>query len=153
VSASAAHHAQDISGGGLLILIMLAWWLAGKVIRNVAASHRAALEARHRRRVELACAKAAHRLPGIPAEHPEAAPVPAAVIPAPPGARVTNTSVVPGPCRHEKIVPVITGDGDVVRWLCANYPRCTAEFGPDTAVYESAPWGGDHPGNQAGDSR
>lgn len=59
-------------------------------------------------------------------------PLPAAAIPSPPSVRPS----VPGPCRHEKIVPVITRDGELVKWLCANYARCDAEFPRDTAVYD-----------------
>jgi hypothetical protein len=60
--------------------------------------------------------------------------LPAAVIPAPPGARPVTRA--PGRCRHERIVPVISGDGELHRWICANYPRCAAKFPADVAVYE-----------------
>jgi hypothetical protein len=59
--------------------------------------------------------------------------LPAACIPAPPSARPSLH--VPSACRHEKILPVITQDGDHVRWVCAN-PRCKAEFPASVAVYE-----------------
>lgn len=64
--------------------------------------------------------------------------LPAAVIPAPPAAQPVRQ--VPGPCRHEKIVPVFTdleghSDMTLVRWVCAS-PRCDAEFPAGIAVYE-----------------
>jgi hypothetical protein len=70
---------------------------------------------------------------GQPPDVPDTA-LPAAVIPAPPGARPVRG--VPGPCQHERIVPVITSDGELRRWACANYPRCMAWFPPDTAIYD-----------------
>lgn len=67
---------------------------------------------------------------------PKITAVPAAVIPSPPSAKPLLP--VPGECRHERIVPAITGDGDVVAWLCANAPRCEAQFPPGIAVYAPA---------------
>lgn len=58
--------------------------------------------------------------------------LPAAAIPSPPSARHSG----PGPCQHEKIVPVIDDDGELLRWICANYPRCEAEFHKSVAIYE-----------------
>ena len=60
--------------------------------------------------------------------------LPAAVIPSPPGAQPVRG--VPGQCRHERIVPVITGDGVLRRWICANFPRCSAKFDASIAMYE-----------------
>jgi hypothetical protein len=60
--------------------------------------------------------------------------LPAAVIPAPPSARPVRG--VPGPCRHEKIIPVIGDDGEHKRWICANFQRCEAVFDKAVAVYE-----------------
>jgi hypothetical protein len=62
--------------------------------------------------------------------------LPAAVIPSPPGAR--PVAGVPGECRHERIVPVTDGAGEVHKWVCANYPRCEAEFDKSVAIYEPA---------------
>ena len=58
--------------------------------------------------------------------------IPAAVIPSPPSARRTG----PGPCPHDKIIPVIGTDGELLRWICANWPRCDARFHKSIAVYE-----------------
>ena len=87
----------------------------------------AAAELRHRRRVELEMARARA------GAHAAGFAVPAAVIPLPPSAYPLTGA--PGACRHEKIVPVITGDGEHVRWLCAN-PRCLARFDKSVAIYE-----------------
>jgi hypothetical protein len=63
--------------------------------------------------------------------------VPAAVIPAPPSARPRQRVI--GQCVHDAIVPVITRRGELTKWVCANYPRCLAEFPADVAVYEADP--------------
>ena len=62
--------------------------------------------------------------------------LPAAVQPTPPSAKPVR--VVPGPCRHESIVPVIDDTGYLHKWVCKNYPRCTAEFDRSVALYEPA---------------
>jgi hypothetical protein len=59
--------------------------------------------------------------------------VPAAVQPTPPGAKPVR--VVPGPCQHESVVPVINDEGYLEKWICKNYPRCTAEFDRSIAMY------------------
>jgi hypothetical protein len=136
--AAAAQQAASISEWDIMAGIILAMMFfsgIARICRNLAAAHREQAEVRHRRRLELAYARAAHRMRSEPALHPDAEPLPSAVIPAPPGAFPANR--VPGRCRHERIVPVITDGGDVRRWLCANYPRCTAEFDADTALYEA----------------
>lgn len=62
--------------------------------------------------------------------------LPAAVQPTPPSAKPVRG--VPGPCRHESIVPVIDDTGYLHKWVCANYPRCDAEFDRSVALYEPA---------------
>jgi hypothetical protein len=128
---------------------------AGEWLRRVRHGSRRARALRHQRRVELAYAKAGRPYPRrtarpvAPLTPPEARvyqPVadagefelPAAVIPAPPGAQPVRR--VPGPCRHEKIVPVFTdleGNSEMtlVRWVCAS-TRCDAEFPAGVAIYE-----------------
>jgi hypothetical protein len=108
---------------------------AGEWLRRLHKRQRKALERRRAYRLELARARAGlpYREAQVPAagSQPDLA-LPAAVIPAPPGVART----VPGPCRHEKIVPVIGADGELKRWVCANYPRCDAEFDKSVALYE-----------------
>lgn len=138
--ASAHQAAQTLSGADIfwitIIVLGLLSWL-GERYRRVRLGMREAGELRHRRRLELAMARSpysrgrVYRRPGDLAEDEFA--VPAAVIPLPPSAYPLNHA--PGACRHEKILPVITGDGEHVRWLCAN-PRCDAEFPAGVAVYE-----------------
>jgi hypothetical protein len=128
---------------GILSLVFWCWvlglfllWSARRLTRGIRRARREAAELRHRRAVELAYARSGRALPG---ETEKTAGVtttlPAAVIPTPPGARPLQGT--PGPCRHERIVPVIDGDGDVQRWICANFERCDAEFPPGTAMYEA----------------
>lgn len=120
------------------------WVFGGSVIetgRRAAKRRRKAAALRHRRRVEIALARQGVRWSGkgksrdyIGNSGLPAAGLPAAVIPTPPGAQPVRG--VPGPCRHERIIPVIGADGELKRWVCANYPRCDAEFEPDVAIYE-----------------
>lgn len=134
----------------LIAWIIILWclgvfgWLANRWHQAVAAGRRAA-EVRHRRRVELALAQRGQIYQGTTRAEAQAVEValPAAVIAAPPGA--TPVRGVPGPCRHEQIVPVIGDDGELKRWICKNWPRCDAEFPPDVAVYEPSdtPAGGE----------
>lgn len=128
-----------MSVNDIIIIIVLFWALGGfawaaEKYRRVRAAREEAAEVRHRRQVELSAVQAGMLtyIQDGPSGRPRMA-VPAAVIPAPPGA--APVSAVPGSCRHERIVPVITGDGEVVKWICANHPRCSAEFPPDTAIY------------------
>jgi hypothetical protein len=146
-----------------LWIIIWCWVLGGftaaaEFARRVRHGTRQARALRHQRRVELAYAKSGKLYPGAAAS--PSAPhlryqadtgwvyypvpdsgefeLPAAVIPAPPGAQPVRR--VPGPCRHEKIVPVFTdleGNSEMtlVRWVCAN-PRCDAEFPAGVAIYE-----------------
>jgi hypothetical protein len=100
--------------------------------KRVAGYWREAAEVRHRRRVELALILAGQH-PGTPVTIE--APLPAAVIPYPPGARPAG---VPGECQHERIVPVLSNGGDLLRWVCANYVRCEAWWDRSIAVYEPA---------------
>jgi hypothetical protein len=96
-----------------------------------------AAELRHRRRVELAQARAGQLYAPVDSGQVQVAePVvfyPHAVIPSPPGAKPVQ--ITPGPCRHERIVPVINGSGELEKWVCANYPRCLAEFDKSVAIY------------------
>lgn len=116
--------------------------------RRAVAARREAAEIRHQRHVEIELARrgispgrqeethddlAARWTQAVSAGRKPVA-LPAAVIPAPPGSRPVSGS--PGPCRHERIVPVITDDGELMRWVCANYPRCDAQFHSSVAVYE-----------------
>jgi hypothetical protein len=128
-----------IFGGGALAA-------AGEWARRARKHRRRAAEVRHRRRLELEYARSGLTPPG---KKEKASPVnaaedddevPAAITAAPPGTRPVLP--VPGKCRHERIIPAITGDGTVQRWVCANWPRCAAEFPADTALYEA---GGDSP--------
>lgn len=135
--ASAAAHGYNISVWDILGAL----WIGSLILgclgdqwRRARLRARQAAELRHQRRVELALAKSGqrYRRPGRLAD--DEFEVPAAVIALPPSAYPLRH--VPGACRHEKIVPVITGDGEHVRWLCAS-PRCSAEFPPDIAIYET----------------
>jgi hypothetical protein len=127
-----------------LWVLILFWVFGGGVaewIRVQARRHRKAVERRRQYRVQLAYAR--H---GMPYQAPRATEtaqrdggydmaLPAAVIPAPPGALPVRG--VPGQCRHERIIPVITDGGEVRKWICANWTRgCAAEFPPEIAVYE-----------------
>jgi hypothetical protein len=117
-----------ITGPDLIVVSFAVLAMLGYARRKGRALRRAARDAaelRHRRRVELAMAR-----PGHAAEFA----VPAAVQPLPPSAYPLTAA--PGSCRHEKIVPVITSDGEHVRWLCAN-PRCLARFDKSVAIYEA----------------
>lgn len=124
-------------------VLILIWFFGGGVVEwlHVQAKRRRKVERRRQYRIELARAKA-----GLPYQAPQAIgavqadggydmALPAAVIPAPPGAQPVRG--VPGQCRHEKIVPVITDGGEVRKWICASWTRgCAAEFPPEIAVYE-----------------
>jgi hypothetical protein len=137
---------------------------AGKHWRQVRRRAREAAEVRHRRRVELELARRGLPWPDDPpppglAQFAErwtlataagrpAVVLPAAVIPAPPGAQPvlgpgspvwTGLTGAPGACRHERIVPVIGSDGELHRWVCANFPRCDAKFDKSVAVYDEPP--------------
>lgn len=117
--------------------VLGAFSAAGETWRRVARHRRKAAGLRHKRRVELELARSglvAGKHGKVKAAAQLTMMMPAAVIPSPPGAMPVTG--VPGACRHERILPVITRDGDVVRWICANYQRCDAEFPPDTAIYE-----------------
>lgn len=121
-----------------LWVVIAIWFFGGtveEIWRHALKSRRKAVARRRQYRIELARAKAGLPYPDV-SSRPSEAMVPAAVMPAPPGAAPTRT--VPGPCRHEKIVPVIAGDGELLRWVCANYPRCDAQFPPGTAIYEES---------------
>jgi hypothetical protein len=138
-------------------ILVLIWVFGGGVaewIHVQARKRRKAIERRRKYKIELARARAglpygdrqviAGEVSGIVSTGDDALNVqhrgydmalPAAVIPAPPGAQPVRG--VPGPCRHEKIVPVITREGEVVKWICANWTRgCDAEFPAGIAVYE-----------------
>lgn len=129
------------------VWILIAFWLfsgsvAGAYRRSVR-RHRKATEIRHRRRVEIELARQGVTYPArgkgksrdyIGNGGQPATGLPAAAIASPPGAQPVRG--VPGPCRHERIIPVIGDDGELKRWICANYPRCDAEFEPDIAIYE-----------------
>jgi hypothetical protein len=125
-------------------VVILIWFFGGGIAEWVhiqAKRHRKAVERRRQYRIQMAYAKA-----GMQYQAPQAIgaaqrdggydmALPAAVIPAPPGARPVRG--VPGQCRHERIVPVITDGGEVRKWICANWTRgCAAEFPPEIAVYE-----------------
>ena len=134
------------------IWLLIVWMIIGGAIeeawRRMVASRRAAGELRHRRRLEIEAVRRGVTLPppgsravtaggdisGLVSTGDGTVNVlPDAVIPRPPEARpVTGT---PGPCRHGKIVPVITDSGGLEKWLCANYPRCEAEFPASVAIY------------------
>lgn len=119
--------------------VVFAFWFFGGTIeetwRRLRKQHRKSVAAKRQYRIELARAKAGLLYQDKQPRQAEAM-VPAAVIPAPPGAAPSR--MVAGPCRHERIVPVISRDGDLLRWLCANYPRCEAVFPPGTAIYEES---------------
>jgi hypothetical protein len=117
-------------------------WM-GDTWRRIVRRREQAAALRHQRAVEIELARrgipyrraaAAVSLPRDDDE--DEAALPAAVIPSPPSARPVRG--VPGACRHERIIPVIAADGELKRWICANYPRCEAEFGKDIAIYEPA---------------
>jgi hypothetical protein len=128
------------------VLGLVGWWLSrGARRREALADEREELA--HRRAVEMELAKQGVMMQGpVAGARPAARPefsgqpatewtLPAAVIPTPPGAQPYPQGV-PGPCRHEKIIPVFDGDGETLRWICANSPRCEAVFPPSTAIYE-----------------
>lgn len=160
----AAHQtAVQWLGDNWVWIVILVWMLGGfgwaaDHYRRIVSARREAAEIRHQRAVELELARR-----GVPSRKPaddtgEAEPLalasfterwagavkagrepvvlPAAVIPSPPGAQPVHG--VPGECRHERIVPVIDGTGELRKWVCANYPRCDAEFGKSVAIYEPA---------------
>jgi hypothetical protein len=138
-----AHHISHIDWSGVWVWIILLWALGvfgavGDAYRRAVKRRRKAAELRHQRRVELALARSGVTPgKGEKIRRQEVVVVealPAAVIAAPPGAR--PVAGVPGKCRHERILPVVTVTGEVVRWVCANYPRCEAEFPADVAIYE-----------------
>lgn len=161
MSAMGAAHQDTISwlADNWVAIVVVIWvlggfgWMAERWHRAVEARREAA-EIRHRRAVELEIAR--HGVPyiqpakitdrdvsGLTARWTEAVksgrnPVilPAAVIASPPGAQ--PSAAVPGQCRHERIVPVIDDAGELHRWVCANYPRCEAEFDKSVAIYEPA---------------
>lgn len=132
--------------------IILWMWILG-VFGSVADWRRKTLAARRRHKVEMEYARrglpSPYAKPPKPARPaatgttgpsvsggglpmPEYMLLPAAAIPAPPSARMTG----PGPCRHEKIIPVIGTDGELHRWICANFQRCDAVFDKSVAIYE-----------------
>jgi len=131
----------------MIIAVIIAIYKAIVVTcRSIARHHRESGEIRHQRRVELALARTGQfpRLlprttagPENGSDPPGTWIVPSAVIASPPGARPARG--VPGPCRHEEIVPVISQYGKVLRWLCANHDRCEAVFPADTSLYEETP--------------
>jgi hypothetical protein len=150
-------------GDNWLTILIWIWILGGfgwaaDHWRRAVAARRDAAEIRHRRQVELALIRHGRqadlellrrggRQEGLSQSFTERwsqavedshrpAAVPAAVIPTPPGQGPVTAS--PGPCRHERIVPVITDGGELVRWICANYPRCDAQFSKSVAIYEPA---------------
>jgi len=123
---------------GIIGWIVIGWFvyafLLRPAVRGAVRARRDAAELRHRRQVELLYAAAGRPPANVRVIPDQGIPQPAAAIPAPPGAR--SARGIPGPCRHEQIIPVINGGGDVLRWICANYPRCEADFPAGTAVYE-----------------
>jgi hypothetical protein len=148
--------ARWISDNWVWVLILI-WVFGGGIAEWVhvqARRHRKAVERRRQYRLRMAYAR--HGMPYIQAggqitgiastghgtvnvqgatQPGDDLALPAAVIPAPPGARPLHG--VPGACRHERIVPVITDGGEVRKWICANWTRgCAAEFPPEIAVYE-----------------
>ena len=61
----------------------------------------------------------------------------AQAVPVPAGAEPVSGTT--GACRHDKgIVPVLDGQGELVRWICAKWPRCDAKFDKSVAVYDPA---------------
>lgn len=127
----------------VISIVIIVWFLGGfgwlaRKWRQAVHRREENAELQHRRRVELELARQG-LISGRPEEIviPEsglpAYALPAAVIPAPPGAQPVHG--IPGPCRHERIVPVIDDIGDLHKWICAN-TRCGAEFPPGTAIYE-----------------
>ena len=151
-----ATHVIQLSYWEILAVVIVIGMVCSAVrneLLNLLARHREAAELRHKRRVELARAQNGlnpdgkiARPPACPtwwgADPPDWWPwtPPAAAIASPPGARrLPGTATFrgePGPCRHERLIPVITEDGEVRRWVCANHQRCEAVFPPDTALYE-----------------
>lgn len=136
------HHETAIQWLGDRWLWVVFWvWLlggftwAGEKYRKIGKARRKAVAQRRTYRLELARARAGTS--GQVADHPVplsvGTPLPAAVIPSPPG--VQPPAGIPGDCRHEKIVPVIDGDGELRNWICANWPRCDAVFDKSVAVY------------------
>lgn len=151
---------QDWNWLGIVILIWAIGgftWL-GNHYRQIVSARREAAEIRHQRAVELELARRGvlSRKPADDADEaeplalasfterwteavksgrPAIMTLPAAVIPSPPGVSRTG---VPGECRHERIVPVIDGTGELRKWVCANYPRCDAGFDKSVAIYEPA---------------
>jgi hypothetical protein len=121
-------------------LLILAWFLgvfgwAGETWRRAVNHRREAAEVRHQRQVEIELARRGQLYQHQPARPAAPEPLPAAVIAAPPGALPVRG--VPGECRHERIVPVIDGDGDLIKWVCANWSRCDAEFSKSVAIYDA----------------
>jgi hypothetical protein len=128
---AASEHAPAVISGawqvtGFLVLVL--WLLARRVNRRGWQSLSRLLEAEREQQRGRPRSPAVHRRPFT--EEPS---LPDAVRPLPPSAY--PRARVPGACRHEKILPVITLDGELVRWSCAN-PRCMAEFDRSVAMYE-----------------
>lgn len=90
------------------------WCIILGVQGSIVSFSRRALRTRHERRLELIKARRKRD------HHGYRRPVPA-------GAPAVTT------CAHLKVVPVRTGGGDLVGWLCAN-PVCGKQFPPDSQV-------------------
>jgi hypothetical protein len=134
---SASQHAAQVNAGDLLIgfaIISATCVSIAGLWRRIVTALRAAGELRHQRRVELERIRSGSGPPLFDARgHHLRYALPAAGIPAPPGARAP--AGVPGPCQHEAIVPVIAGDGELQEWICRNFERCDARFHKSVAVY------------------
>jgi hypothetical protein len=91
------------------------WCVVLGVPGSVAEFCRRALRTRHKRRVQLAKARRVQPDPSAwTARH-----------------SADRRSLVS--CAHLKVVPVRTGGGDLVGWVCAN-PVCGKQFPPESAV-------------------
>lgn len=135
----------------LLLMVYAVCLVVRRILGALISWCRDVAQLRHERRVELAHARYRHDYPPLPSRLAAGPPggfflgrphgcsaddVPAAVVAAPPGSRLVTGP--PGPCRHEKIVPIIDGTGELHRWACANVPRCDATFDKSIAIYQPA---------------
>ncbi len=132
-SATAAH----ADSGGILDILLSYWWLAalswwfsaffgGSILEWITESFGVGLAAlrrsvwdRHERKLELNERELQlKRLELLIAQASAAG--------------VAVAAPAPGLCRHRKALPVRSGDGDVVAWLCQS---CDTQLPPEFSIY------------------
>lgn len=122
-----------ISGWEIIGFLVFVLWLLARYARRRGRQQLELMQDAEREQLTRRMSTAPrYRRPGQPGYGEQA--LPAACIASPPSAH--PVVYVPSACRHEKILPVITDAGELVRWVCAN-PRCMAEFDRSVAMYEA----------------